>query len=214
MRYIFLLFSLCACLSTAQAQELHVIESGNFFYNPSSLTINVGDTIRWINVGGFHNVNANINTLTGASYGNPDAFVSVATSDSELLTKVFTLPGVYNYDCSVGSHAANGMVASFTVVDNTTSTENVQEEVINALNVIYDPSARIINVNFNLNNSSDNASIRISNLAGSNLRTEKINAQAGRNEHQVDFNVDVPYGIYLVSLYVDGAFSTQKIFIQ
>jgi hypothetical protein len=30
-------------------------------------------------------------------------------------TFIFTVPGVYNYDCSIGSHAANGMVATVSV---------------------------------------------------------------------------------------------------
>ena len=32
-----------------------------------------------------------------------------------LYTHVFTIPGSYSYDCSVGAHAQNGMVGSLTV---------------------------------------------------------------------------------------------------
>ena len=28
---------------------------------------------------------------------------------------MFNVPGVYNYDCSIGNHALNGMVGSITV---------------------------------------------------------------------------------------------------
>ena len=32
----------------------------------------------------------------------------------------FDVPGTYNYDCSVGSHAAMGMVGSVSVIQNRT----------------------------------------------------------------------------------------------
>jgi len=107
---------LCSFSFNNFAQSItHYVNSGNFYYAPSSLTINEGDTVVWINDGGFHNVNADINTLTGSSFNNPVAFVSSPTSNTTLHTFIFTVPGTYNYDCSVGSHALNGMVGSLIV---------------------------------------------------------------------------------------------------
>ena len=93
----------------------HIVNSGNFYYNPSNLTINVGDTVVWINDGGYHNVNFDVSSLTGQSYNNPESFISSPTLSSTLYSYVFTVPGSYTYDCSVGSHAANGMVGYITV---------------------------------------------------------------------------------------------------
>ena len=107
---------LCSFSFNNFAQSItHYVNSGNYYYTPSSLTINEGDTVVWINDGGFHNVNADINTLTGSSFNNPVAFLSSPTSNSTLHTFIFTVPGTYNYDCSVGSHALNGMVGSLIV---------------------------------------------------------------------------------------------------
>ena len=55
-----------------------------FYYTPSELTINVGDTVVWINDGGTHDVNANINSQTGNSFNNPESFQSNVTSTAEL----------------------------------------------------------------------------------------------------------------------------------
>ena len=107
---------LCSFSFNNFAQSItHYVNSGNYYYTPNSLTINEGDTVVWINDGGFHNVNADINTLTGSSFNNPVAFLSSPTSNTTLHTFIFTVPGTYNYDCSVGSHALNGMVGSLIV---------------------------------------------------------------------------------------------------
>jgi uncharacterized surface protein with fasciclin (FAS1) repeats len=95
----------------------HTIDSGNYFYAPQSLTINLGDTVNWINVGGFHNVNFEINSITGVNFNNPVSFISTATNNVALYTHVFTVSGTYEYDCSVGQHAANGMVGTIVVTN-------------------------------------------------------------------------------------------------
>ena len=107
-----LLFSFTA---STFAQTLHTVNSGSYYYTPSNFTINVGDTVTWLNDGGSHNVNFDISVITGNSFGNPESFASSPTTGPVLYTHVFTIPGSYSYDCSVGSHAQNGMVGSLTV---------------------------------------------------------------------------------------------------
>ena len=41
-------------------------------------------------------------------------------------TLTFTTAGTYDYICSIGSHASNGMVGTIIVEDNTQSTASVQ----------------------------------------------------------------------------------------
>ena len=102
---------------SSQSQAVsHTVNSGNYYYQPQLLTINVGDTVYWVNDGGFHNVNFITNTVTGENYNNPESFASTPTSDSEMYFHVFTLAGTYEYDCSVGAHAANGMVGTINVL--------------------------------------------------------------------------------------------------
>ena len=95
--------------------DTHIINAGSYYYAPSSLTINSGDTVTWYNDGGFHNVNAEINSITGESFYNPESFISSATSvvGGLIYTHVFNTPGIYTYDCSIGNHAANGMVGNY-----------------------------------------------------------------------------------------------------
>ncbi|MAR39729.1 MAG: hypothetical protein CMD22_03440, partial [Flavobacteriales bacterium] len=118
-----ILMSLIVILFTSlyTYSNTYFVNSGNFYYSPSNLTVNVGDTVVWLNDGGYHNVNFDNSSITGASYNNPEVFVSSPTISSILYTHIFTIPGNYTYDCSVGSHAVNGMIGYLTVIGSTTS---------------------------------------------------------------------------------------------
>lgn len=213
MRLLFTFFYLLGIVTIAQTQTLHTIEAGSFFYRPDSLTIEVGDTVRWLNLGGFHNVNAESSSITGTSFNNPESFVSDATTSGELLTRIFTVAGTYEYDCSVGSHAENGMVAMLKVVNTVTSTNDIREESISRFDVRYSSSSNVVDATFQLSKTPGNAHIGLSDLSGRNLAYEKIPAVAGNNTQQIRLEIALSAGIYLVSLYVDGFIKTEKIFI-
>ena len=108
--------------SNSQEEEnstiTHTVFVGNFYYDPPNITINQGEEIRWINDGGLHDVNGEINSLTNMPFDNPETFNSPSTSivGAEIYRHTFNAPGFYNYDCSVGGHALNGMTATITVV--------------------------------------------------------------------------------------------------
>ena len=97
--------------------DTHTVTAGSYYYQPSSLTIDVNDSIEFINNGGFHDV-----VVTSG----PELLELPATSGSSIGTLTFTLPGTYEYICSVGSHAANGMVGTIIVEDVTESSASVQ----------------------------------------------------------------------------------------
>ena len=95
------------------------VEASSFQYVPSSLSVEPGATVTWTNMGGTHDVNGDIDSQTGVSFGNPEAFYIAAVSGDAsgvcIGSFTFNTPGVYTYDCSIGSHAALGMVATITV---------------------------------------------------------------------------------------------------
>ena len=97
----------------------HTVLAGSFYFSPQDLTINEGESVAFINEGGFHDVNGNVSVLSGESFDNPEAFslgaVNASGMDVCIGTHIFTVAGTYNYDCSIGSHATNGMVGSITV---------------------------------------------------------------------------------------------------
>ena len=98
--------------------DVEIIAAGLSF-TPQNVTIDLGQTVTWTNIAGYHDVNGNLNTLTSESFPNPESFYYPAEPGTPegvcLGTHVFTIPGIYNYDCSVGNHAASGMVGTIIV---------------------------------------------------------------------------------------------------
>jgi len=95
------------------------VETISYSYTATDLNVDVGDLVYWVNYGGFHDVNGNVDSQTGLSFGNPEVFSLPAISGNPsgvcMGSHTFTIPGVYTYDCSIGSHAELGMVGTVTV---------------------------------------------------------------------------------------------------
>ena len=108
----------CLFDNVCNVDGIEVVTSGLTFV-PADLTVDVGSLVFWVNNGGSHNANGDIDTQTGVSFGNPESFyfgiVSGDASGVCIGSHTFTIPGVYSYDCSQYGHAAEGMVGTVTV---------------------------------------------------------------------------------------------------
>ena len=196
------------------APAFHTVNAGNFFFDPDTLFIAVGDTVQWINTEGFHNVNADISTLTGESFNNPESFASDPTSDAILLTRVFTVPGVYNYDCAVGNHAEMGMVGTLVVGnDVVTSVENTPLDKIQSFKAFYNSANGQILVEYGLDKGASKTSVSLHDLNGRILHQEKFNSVLGYNTYSINLT-RLPAGHYFVRLFVDGSVATRKVYIH
>ena len=96
----------------------HTVLAGSYYYSPQTLTVTAGETIAFLNEAGFHDVNG-MTSSTGATWSNPESFSLGSNSGSAggvcMGTITLNTPGTYNYDCSIGSHAALGMVGTIIV---------------------------------------------------------------------------------------------------
>ena len=103
----------------AQCDADHVVFASNFSYEPNFLEVELGESVAFVNNGGYHDVNGDINSITEEPFGNPESFylspVSGNPSGVCIGVVTFTVAGTYEYDCSIGSHAQLGMVASINV---------------------------------------------------------------------------------------------------
>ena len=187
-------------------QTTHTINAGSFYYNPNTLTIEAGDSIIWINDGGFHDVNGDINTVSGQPYNNPETFDSPATNvvGAVIFAHKFNVAGTYSYDCSVGSHAANGMIGSFTVEDNTS---NISEISMSLSSLSYDQVSNCLRLKFN--SLENEISFQLHNLEGKLIQTENLKIKLGLSEHIVPINSSLNKGIYIVSI-IDKVQKTSK----
>ena len=118
------------------AQSSHIVNVGTYYFIPETLDIILGDTVFWVNDGGIHDVNFSSNSITGDDFGNPEeianASLPIETSIGEMGFIVFNQSGIFNYDCSVGQHAFNGMLGQITV--NSTQSNTVFDVLVNSDN--------------------------------------------------------------------------------
>ncbi|NNL95399.1 MAG: hypothetical protein HKO64_07215, partial [Xanthomonadales bacterium] len=87
--------------SNAAWAAIHEVTVGDNFFSPSELTIEVGDTVRWINAtgGAIHNVTS-----------SDDAWVPSATASSFTFEVVFNDPGSFGYLCTIHPGSMQGTI--------------------------------------------------------------------------------------------------------
>ena len=214
-----LLFTSLSCLVTTisfaqinpcEIDDATVVQSFSFAYDPSILTIYVGETVAWINTQGYHDVNGDINSITGETFNNPVNFylppISGSSSDPTCIGYyTFTIPGTYNYDCSIGSHAANGMIGTINVIDNNTQSVFESED----LSVLIYP-----------NPASNNLTVDLGDLNGINT-TIKLYDSVGKKVIEKQTNttlmIDVSSfakGMYSLELSTDEQVLRSQVIVE
>lgn len=106
----------------------YVIESSNFAFTPSDITINVGETVLFTNVSGTHNVNGTQATFPD----NPESFSSGAPAGGNWEYEfTFTIAGVYNFQCDPHAGSMQG-----TVTVEEVSTDDFPERDIDVMTTV------------------------------------------------------------------------------
>ena len=86
---------------------IHTVSTvGNTGFLPSNLSINIGDTVNFINAGGFHNINATLATFPN----NPEGFGNTAASNSWTFQWIFNVAGTYDYQCDPHAPGMSGVI--------------------------------------------------------------------------------------------------------
>lgn len=122
------------------AQDLIEVTASNNVYTPANISINVGDTVRWTNIEGTHNVNGS--TATFAS--NPESFSSGSPATGWVFDHVFTTAGSYDYRCDL--HFGVGMVGTVTVAAPSGDNELIEDDNISKVNLYPMPATNFIKV--------------------------------------------------------------------
>lgn len=113
-----LLLFVC-CLSSAMLLgTTHQVSVQNNFFSPRDLVIQVGDTVVWSAVQGFHNVNGSQSEYPS----NPESFANGDAANAPWeFTFVFDKAGFYNYHCD--PHRSIDMLGTITVMPDLVITE-------------------------------------------------------------------------------------------
>ena len=94
-------------IMTIYSQELHTVYAGNMYFQPADLIINQGDSVEFVNEGGYHDV-----VITE---GPEILELPACSGPCNIGTLIFQVAGSYDYECSVGSHAQAGMIGTIIV---------------------------------------------------------------------------------------------------
>lgn len=189
-----ILFMGLALLSAlaVNGQTKYVVQSSNYVFTPAQITINVGDTVEWTNVEGYHNVNGaqSVYSSNPESFGNDLGY-------GWTYSHVFTTAGVDNYRCD--AHFTIGMVGKVTVNEVTSSVgENPADAV--QIQLYPNPTGDIINIQAPFFQRGG-LTVDIYNLSG--LKVAESFFGTGSNTYKLNISGLEP-GIYLVKLKAEG----------
>lgn len=184
-------------VSESIAQTSHVVEVSNNKYTPSDLSVDVGDTVVWINIEGYHNVNGNesVNTENPESFGNE-------TGHDWTYSFVFTIPGVYTYVCD--PHVFLGMVGSITVNDISNSIDKLNET--EQISIYPNPVRSNLNI-INSEQYREDLYFNIYNISGVKIKQSLLSK--GIREYNFDVS-SLENGYYIIEFRGDDFIEVQK----
>ena len=110
----------------------HIIEAGNYYYSPDNISIELGESVQWNNLSGYHDVE-----LTS---GPVNVDIPPVSGPALIGSFTFTVPGIYEYECSIGSHANLGMIGTITVNNQCSEGFTYFEEIPQNTCIVFDDS--------------------------------------------------------------------------
>jgi plastocyanin len=188
--------------ATVLPQTLHVVVSSGMTFTPADLTINVGDTVRWNNQGGYHNVMSDDGSFTSGP----------ASTSAWTYNRVFTSAGDFRYYCVAhGSAGGVGMSGIIRVTNiSSVSTNNAdQPDRFNLEQNYPNPFNPSTKIRYDLPQNS-HVSVTVFNILGVEIAT-LINGEESAGQHEINFNAEnLPSGIYLYRIQAGTYVQTKK----
>lgn len=176
MKFLFVSLIIFIQINNACGKVHEVLVSSNV-YTPSTLVIEAGDTVRWINTGGEHNVQADDGSFRCAQGCDATGGDGNASTELWSFEITFRTIGTTTYFCA--PHLIFGMVGSITVVEPTSvAVHEVYATIANEfqpadLTIMRGDIIRFINDGGEHNiNSADNSLICSEGCAGDGTNTD------------------------------------------
>jgi plastocyanin len=186
------------------SQTLHVVVVSDFAFTPADLTIHVGDTVRWENQSGVHNVVAD-----DSSFTNGPASASAWTFD-----KVFTSVGNSRYYCVIhGTPGGGGMSGIIRVNSSTGIKDNVSQPDRFLVEQNYpNPFNPTTTIRYTLPQNGL-VTVKVFNILGKELATV-VNGVESAGFHEVQFDAaNLPSGIYFYRVQDRNFTQTKKMLL-
>lgn len=204
MKYVITFICLLS-LTITFAQTTHDVTVQNFSFSPQSLTINVGDAVRWTNVSGLHNVLADDGSFTS---GNP----APATWE---YTFTFTAAGNNPYYCEPHGGPGGSGMSGVVIVQNPVSVDDdkiiadkfeLKQNYPNPFN----PSTRI---NYSVPSTSI-VNLKVYDILGNEVAV-LVNEEKQAGNYEMNFNAsELTGGVYFYQLTTNSFVDTKKMILM
>ena len=112
-----------AGIASAATVEIKLVQApaGDAYFDPAGVRIAPGDTVRWVQMSGFHSItsyhprndNHELRIPESAEPWDSDILLADYPKSGATFERVFTVPGVYDYFCK--PHEMAGMVGRIVV---------------------------------------------------------------------------------------------------
>lgn len=177
---------LMVCIAPAAfGQTTHQVNAQAMSWSPNDITIDVGDSVSWVNNAGSHNLNGTTTTFPS----NPESFSRMTVGNNWQFGKRFTIPGVYMYQCD--PHAP-GMAGKVTVVDPSLGVANNT-----VLNIHFGPNP-VTDV-ITIQADASELDVVVYDMAGNQVLAKNL-------VNQKEFNVaSLKAGVYVLEVRSNGA---------
>ena len=186
------------------SQTLHNIELNNSnIFIPNTLTIFIGDTVRWTNAGGNHNVVADDNSFTS---GAP-------SSAPWVYDFVFTVVGVNPYYCVIhGGPGGVGMSGVITVENPTSVNNDITIETFELSQNYPNPFNPTTIITYSIPKD-ELVTLIVYNVLGNEVTT-LVNEEKPIGNYEVAFNAtNLPSGIYFYKLQTPNFNQSKKMIL-
>jgi plastocyanin len=198
--FLFLNLSVLSVYSTTAT-----ITAGGFVFTPSSVTVNVGDTVKWQWLNGTHTTTSTTIPSGASSWNAP------LDAAHQTFTYVITHSGTYNYICV--PHASLGMVGVITANPNgiqpigtaVPDNYNLQQNFPNPFN----PTT---NIRFDIPKNTK-VKLTVYNIIGEQVDL-LLNNVLSAGSYNVDWNASAyPSGVYFYTLSTDDFKAVKKMIL-
>lgn len=185
--------ALLSILFLNASASIHVVTVANFSFTPNTMSVNVGDTIRFTWSSGNHTTTSVTVPSGAATWDNP------MNSNNTVFDYKVTVVGTYSYKCT--PHAGNGMVGTFSA-SGTTGIDLA--DAVNLTSLYPNPFSNELFIEQG-NKQPEYTQISISDILGKQIKS--INMESlpvvSINKKRIDVS-ELPKGIYFVTLKGNG----------
>lgn len=180
------------CLApVAFGQTNHTINAQGMSWSPNDLTIDMGDSVTWVNNGaGSHNLNGTTTTFPA----NPESFGQPNVGTSWTFGKRFNVPGVYMYRCDPHSAVMTGKV---TVID---PSLGLGEQTASAITFGPNPATESITIQ----TKATDFNVVVYDMAGHQVLSENL-----KNKKELNVS-SLKQGTYVIEIRAEGTIVQDK----